>query len=212
MKLILLGAPGSGKGTIAEKLAKEFQLQHISVGELLRQEAQSGSEMGRIIKQTLGTGKLIPDHLVIEIVRLVVKGKNNFILDGFPRTVHQAKDIQDWPIAKVIYLKITEERAVERISGRRICVKGTHTYHIKFIPSKKKGFCDIDGSKLIQRDDDREEIVRERFKVYAKKTKPVIDYYRELGLLTTINAANSPEKVYQDTRKELVEPSYQANG
>ena len=202
MKIILLGAPGSGKGTVAEKLVQKFKLEHISAGELLRQEVKCQTRVGKEIKQIIETGELVPDHLIIEIIRLVVKNKKNYILDGFPRTVHQAKEIKDLKIDKLIYLKISEQQAVERISGRRICEKGIHTYHIKYILPKKKGICDIDGSKLIQREDDREEVVRERFKVYTEKTKPLIDFYQNEGLIT-INAAENPEKVFKEVRKIL---------
>jgi len=203
MKLILLGAPGSGKGTVAEKLVRDFKLQHISMGELLRQEIKCQSALGRQIKETIEKGNLVPDHLAIEIVRVVIKDKNNYILDGFPRTAHQAKDSLDLKINKVLYLEISAEEAVNRISGRRVCEKGTHTYHIKYISSKKKGICDIDGTKLIQRKDDQEAAVRERFKVYAEKTKPLVDFYKKEGLLARINAAKSPEEVYQEIKKAL---------
>jgi adenylate kinase len=203
MKLILLAPPAAGKGTVAAKLAKEFRLHHISAGQLLREEANCGSTTGKKIKAIIDKGDLVPDDLVIEIVKLVVQGKDNYILDGFPRTIHQAKDIKDLGINKVIYLKISENTAVERISGRRVCEKKGHTYHIKYIAPKQEGVCDIDGSKLIQRKDDTEEVIRERFKVYNEKTQPLINYYKNEGLLVTVDGTPLPDEVYASV-KEVV--------
>lgn len=203
MKLILLGAPGSGKGTIAEKLMKEFNLQHISTGELFREEVQKNTLIGQQIKQLIDAGQLVPDHLAIEVIRLVIKNKDNYILDGFPRTIHQAKDIRNLKIDKAIYLEVSEAIAVERIAGRRVCEKGIHTYHVKYIPPKKTSVCDIDKTKLIQREDDNEITVVERFKVYLEKTKPVVNFYEQEGLLVRINATKSPEEVFKQVKEEL---------
>ncbi len=207
MKLILLGAPASGKGTVAKKLAAEFKLEPISAGELLRQEVNSNTTIGKKIKKTIESGDLVPDHLVIEIVRLFITGKDNFILDGFPRTLHQAKDIQNLNINKAIYLKISEQDAVKRISQRRICEQGIHTYHLTVIPPKQPGICDVDGSKLIQRKDDLPKTVRERFRVYIEKTKPLIQFYRQEGILITIGASLTPEEVYQQVKTKIDEIS-----
>ena len=203
MKLIMLGPPASGKGTVATKLSKDFGYLHVSAGELLRDEIEKGTEVGKKIKEIVERGDLVPDHLVIEIVKLVINNKKDFILDGFPRTLHQAKDIKDLGINKVIYLELKEETAVERISGRRVCETGKHTYHIKYIPSKKEGICDIDGTKLIQRKDDTEKVIRERFRVYIKNTQLLIDFYKQEGILLTIDAAPSPDNVYNDVMKKV---------
>jgi adenylate kinase len=202
MKIIMLGAPASGKGTVAAKLAKEFNYLHVSAGQLLRDEIDKGTKLGEEIKGIVEKGDLVPDDLVTQIVSLVIKRKDKFILDGFPRTIHQAKNIKNFGINKVIYLKLSEDTAVERISGRRVCKNG-HTYHIKYIPSKKEGYCDIDGSKLFQRKDDNEITIRERFKIYLTRTKPLIEYYDRKGLLTTIDGTPKPDTVYGNVKKVM---------
>ena len=203
MKLILLAPPGGGKGVVSEKLVRDFGFQYISMGELLRDEVKKETEIGKKIKEVIERGDLVPDHFTVEIIRLVVKGKNHYILDGFPRTLHQAKDIKDIPIDKVIYLDVSENDVVERISGRRICEKGEHIYHIKFIRPKQNGICDVDGTKLIQRNDDQEEIVRNRLKIYKEKTKPLIEFYIQKGLLIKINGSKKPEEVYEAVKKAV---------
>ncbi len=203
MKLIILGPPGSGKGTIAEKLEKEFKLKHISAGELLREEVQKGTTIGKDIKNIIEKGNLVPDELVTQIIKLEIGKTRGFILDGFPRTMEQAKGVEDLGIEVVIYLDIAEKAVVERLSGRRVCEKGEHNYHIKHIPPKKAGVCDIDGTKLIQRKDDVPKAITERFKGYNKLTKPVVDYYRKKGVVKMINAALSPEAVYKEVKKAL---------
>lgn len=201
MKIILLAPPGGGKGTVSERLVKDFGFYHISMGELLREEIKKETVVGKKIKEIVDKGNLVPDHFIIEMVRLVVKGRDHYILDGFPRTLHQAKEVKDLCIDKVIYLEITENTAVERISGRRVCEKGDHIYHVKFIKPKQAGSCDIDGTTLIQRKDDRESVVKNRFRVYQESTQPLIDFYTREGILIQINGSNSPEVVYQEVKK-----------
>lgn len=195
MKLILLGPPGSGKGTVAEKLSKEFKLYHLSAGELLRKEARTNKTIAKIINK----GDLVPGKLVVDIVKKKVKNKKNYILDGFPRDLEQAKLIKDLKIDLLIYLHLSEKQVVQRLSGRRICKKGVHTYHIKYIPPKKKGICDYDQTKLIQRKDDTSKVIKERFKVYHKNTEPLIKYYKKN--LKKVDGSPLPDKVYENVRK-----------
>lgn len=203
MKLILLGPPGSGKGTVAAQLGKEFKLFSLSAGELLREEVTKNTMLGREIKKYMETGNLVPDKFVTEMVKLEVKTKKNYILDGFPRSVNQAKAIEDLKINKVIYLDVPEKIVVERLSGRRICTHGNHTYHIKYLPPQKNGICDHDQTKLVQRRDDAPNVVRKRFKVYDQETQPVIKYYQHKKLVHKVDASASPQNVYAAVKKIL---------
>jgi len=203
MKLIVLGPPGSGKGTVADTLAAEFHLKHISTGQLLREEITKGTTIGRDIKKIIEKGDLVPDDLSTQMMRLEVGKHRNYILDGFPRTVHQARSIEDLKIEIIIYLEIAEEDVVMRLSGRRICTTGEHNYHVQYVPPIKAGVCDVDGTSLLQRKDDTPTVIRERFRVYHKQTKPVVEYYRKKGILKTVNAAQIPKKVYGDVKRIL---------
>ena len=203
MKVILLGPPGSGKGTVADRLEQELKLKHISAGQLLREEVSKGTTIGRDIKNIIEKGNLVPDELATQIIKLEIETKKNYLLDGYPRTVNQAKKTEVFKVDVVIYLDISEKEVIQRLSGRRICSTGRHNYHTKYLPPKKTGICDVDGTTLIQRKDDAPNVIKERFQVYNQLTKPVVDYYRRKGVLKTVNAAQSPEKVYRDVKKVL---------
>ncbi len=203
MRLIIIGPPGSGKGTVAEKLEREFHLAHISPGELLREEVQQSTRLGQQIKKYINKGSLVPDQFVVEMVKLELGGKKNFILDGFPRTMAQAQAIQDIKVDAVIYLTLPLSKVIERLSGRRVCRAGHHNYHLNYLPPKKKGVCDIDTTPLIQRKDDTPSAVKERFRIYTHETKPVVHYYAQQEVLVTIDAAVAPEKVYSLVKKAL---------
>ena len=207
MKIILLGPPGSGKGTVSERLVQDYNLIHISAGEILREEVQKKTTLGKEIKKYIEKGNLVPDQFVAEIVKLGAKGKKNYILDGFPRTIAQAKEITDLNIDLVIYLDVPEQIVIERLAGRRTCKKGDHTYHLTYLPPKKRGICDYDKTKLLQRKDDQPDVVKERFRVYHEKTQPVIDYYKKKRMLRIIDAAPTPEKAYKNVRK-IIEDTF----
>ena len=202
MKLILLGPPGSGKGTISEKLIKDFHLIHISAGAILREEVEKDTTLGKEIKKYIDKGILVPDHLVVDIVKLEVHDTKNFILDGFPRTAQQAQDIADLKIDTVIYLDISQEAVIERFADRRVCPQG-HSFNSTSLKPKQDGICDYDKLKLIRRKDDDPKIIKERFRVYNKETAPLIEYYRKQGILQTVNADQEPEKVYKEVRNVL---------
>ena len=199
MKIIILGPPGSGKGTIAEKLAKDFNLIPISAGEILRKEIAKHTSLGKKVK-SIGKGVLAPNKLVSDIIRKNIKNKNNFILDGFPRTISQAKETGIMGINEVIYLNVAEKPIIKRLSGRRVCPKG-HTYHLTNFPPKKSGICDIDGSKLEKREDDKPEVIKKRFKIFHKEIKPVLAYFKDKKLLKTANADQNPRNAYLDVKK-----------
>ena len=197
----MVGPPGSGKGTVSEKLEKDFNLSHVSAGELLREEVRKETTLGLDIKKILEQGDLVPDRLVVEIIKLDIKDKTDFILDGFPRTLDQANSIEDIPIDMVIYLEVPEEVVIERFAGRRVCPKCKAGYHINYLPPKQEGVCDECGTELVQRKDDVPEVIKERFRVYKEKTQPLIDYYREKGLLKTIDGAPAPAVVYKSVNQ-----------
>ena len=186
MRLILLGPPGAGKGTQASAIVKKYSIPHISTGDIFRSNIKMGTELGKGAKKYMDKGLLVPDDLVIAIVkdRLTEDDcKEGFLLDGFPRTVNQGEALDrelsqmSVKLDKVINIDVGKEVLIERAIGRRICKDCGATYHIKFNPSKKEGVCDICGGQLLQRDDDTKETVEKRIEVYLKQTKPLIDYY-----------------------------------
>lgn len=201
LKLIILGPPGSGKGTISERLVKDFGLFHLSAGALLREEVQKGTTLGKEIKKYIEKGELLPNHFVVEMIKLEVGKKKKYILDGFPRSVDEAEEIEELGIDLVLYLDVSEKAVIERLGGRRVCEKGTHGYHLKYFPPKKLGVCDVDGTKLIQRVDDTPAVIKERFRVYNTMTKPVVNFYSRKGLLVRVDAAPMPERVYEKVKR-----------
>jgi adenylate kinase len=196
MKLILLGPPGAGKGTQAKMLTEKFTIPQISTGDILRAAVKEGTEMGKKAKEYMDAGGLVPDEVVVGIVRDRLQEadcKNGFILDGFPRTVAQADALQaslvdmGKELDSVISLDVDAEALVERLTGRRTCKDCGRGYHITFDPSKEEGKCDACGGRLFQRDDDQEETIRKRLQVYADQTEPLISYYRDAGLLMELD-------------------------
>lgn len=196
MKLILLGPPGAGKGTQAKMLTEKFAIPQISTGDILRAAVKAGTPMGVKAKEYMDAGGLVPDEVVVGIVRDRLQEadcSNGFILDGFPRTVAQADALQSSlqqmgkELDKVISLNVNAEALVERLTGRRTCKDCGRGYHITFDPSREKDKCDACGGELFQRDDDKEETIRKRLQVYADQTSPLIDYYRDAGLLIELD-------------------------
>lgn len=207
MNLILLGGPGAGKGTQAKKLIDKYQIPQISTGDILRAAVKEGTEMGKKAKEYMDAGKLVPDEVVIGIIkdRLAQPDcKKGFILDGFPRTVPQAEALDrvladlGSKIDHVISIEVDEEELVTRLTGRRTCKDPDcgQMYHIKFNPPKKEGVCDRCGSELYQRDDDNEATVRSRLATYNQATKPLIDYYQAKGLLRPIKGVGSIDDIF----------------
>ena len=211
MNLVFLGPPGAGKGTQAKRLAQEKGLVHISTGDILRDAVKRGTSLGLKAKEFMEKGQLVPDDLIIALIEEVMPPQGGVIFDGFPRTVPQAQALDDMlerkslKLSKVILFEVDEETVVERLSGRRTCPSCGAVYHIKFNPPKRDEVCDRCGTSLIQREDDREEVVRNRLRVYREQTSPLIDYYRRKDILVSLDASKDIEQVYADLLRVLNE-------
>ena len=202
MKIVLLGPPGAGKGTQAELLAKHLGLQHISTGEILREEVRQGTELGRAAKDYMDRGELVPDDLIIEIL----KGRLNeeFILDGFPRTLKQAEALAEvTEIDRVLDIRLSEEEVVRRLTARRVCEECSRNYNLLTMAPKREGVCDACGGRLVQRDDDRPEVIRRRYRVYEAESAPVREFYQLQGVLAEIDGARPIEEVFRNALTRL---------
>ena len=212
MNIVLLGPPGAGKGTQAKKLLQEFKIPQISTGDILRAAVQQGTELGKKAQPLMNAGKLVPDDVMIGIVEERLKKADcskGFVLDGFPRTIPQAEALEKvlrklgCELDRVISLEVPEDVLVERISGRRICPNDGCVYHVLQNPPLRTGYCDKCSTGLIQREDDKEEKVRERLRVYSAMTEPLKARYRKKGLLSEINGVGSPDGIYVEIRRAL---------
>ncbi len=209
MNLVFLGPPGAGKGTQAKRLAQELKLKHISTGDILREAVKEGTPLGKKAKEYMDRGELVPDELIIALIEEVVPDSGGVILDGFPRTLEQAKALdamfekKGLSIDKVILFDAPDDAIVERLSGRRSCPSCGAVYHVKFNPPKENELCDTCGTKLVQREDDREEVVRKRLEVYRKQTAPLIEYYEAKGLLVRLDASKDIASVYRELESIL---------
>ncbi len=212
MRLILLGKPGSGKGTQAQHIVRDEKIPQISTGDLIRSAIARGTEVGDRFQTYTQAGQLVPDELVLEIVEERLDEadcKDGFLLDGFPRTIPQAEALESWadkhgrPVDAVISIVVPDDVLVERAGGRRSCPNDGWSYHVKFKPPKQADVCDKCQGPLVQREDDRAAVVRERIKEYRAKTEPLVDYYRERGLLREIEGTGSPDDVSARVRKVL---------
>jgi adenylate kinase len=210
--LILLGPPGAGKGTQAGRIVEEYGIPHVSTGDILRGAVKNQTQMGLEAKKYMDAGELVPDSVVIGIVKDRLQEPDTakgFLMDGFPRTIPQAEALDvaldglGRAVTKTIVVLVEEEELVRRLSGRRICRVCQTPFHVVFNPPKKEGVCDKCGGELYQRDDDSEATVRNRLEVYRNQTEPLIDYYDKAGLVARIDGAQSPERVYEDVRAVL---------
>ncbi len=210
MKLILLGAPGAGKGTQAAELEKEYNIPSISTGQIIRETIAAGTDLGNKVKAVIDRGELVPDDIVVEMVKERLNSddcKRGYILDGFPRTVSQAEIMEKLPIPidVAVEIDVDESIIVNRLSGRRVCSSCGATYHITGNPSMKEGICDKCGGALKMRDDDVPEVIRHRLEVYNKQTKPLKDFYEKRGLLVTVKGCDDVDETTKAIQKALSE-------
>ena len=209
LNLILLGPPGSGKGTQGERLQEDLEYPYYATGDILRAAVKGGTEVGQAAQEYMDRGDLVPDEVIIGIIAERLESgeaDHGFILDGFPRTVIQAEAL-DTELEKlgrqltaVILIDVTDDNIVNRLSGRRVCQEKGHVYHVEFNPPATEGVCDIDGSELYIRDDDKPEVIRHRLEQYHEKTSPLVDYYKKQGLLNSIDGADDPDRVSEKIR------------
>ncbi|MGH2911281.1 MAG: adenylate kinase [Solirubrobacteraceae bacterium] len=207
--LILLGPPGAGKGTQAERLQADFSLAHISTGDMLRAQVTQGTELGREAKKYMNAGELVPDEVILGMIGLRIEeqdAREGFLLDGFPRNTSQADSLaatlagSDRHLTAALLIDVPHDEVVRRLAGRRVCAKGGHVYHVEFDPPKREGICDQDGSRLVQREDDQEETIRRRLEVYERQTSPLVAYYDDAGLLRRFDGCRDPNEVHDHIR------------
>jgi adenylate kinase len=204
LKLLFFGPPGAGKGTQAKMVAEEFNVEHISTGDILREAVSKGTELGKKAKAIMDRGDLVPDEIMNGLVKEKLIELDSFILDGYPRTLEQAqfldrtlKELKK-EIDAAILIDVSEEEVVRRISNRRVCPKCGKVYNLITLKPKEDEKCDVCGTKIVQRDDDKEEVVRGRYKVYKANTEPVIEYYRKNNKIITVNGAQDVEEVTKE--------------
>lgn len=208
MKLILMGAPGAGKGTQAEVISERFDIPAISTGHVLREAIKSGSELGKLAKVLIDEGKFVPDHIINPVVEARIAQPDcadGFILDGYPRDLNQVKALEQMGVVidKVLYIHLGDEAIMERLSGRRVCEDCGETYHALYQPSSGGERCEKCGGKLIIRKDDRPETIRERLETFHTVTYPVVEHYRRLGLLLEVESAGTVEATTEQTLRVL---------
>lgn len=212
MNLILMGLPGAGKGTQAEKIVEKYQIPHISTGDMFRLAIKEGTELGIKAKSFMDKGELVPDEVTIGIVRERLSKPDcdkGFLLDGFPRTIAQAEALENLlsdmgrSLQFVLHVDVPQEQLVDRLTGRRICPTCGATYHVIFNPPKEEGKCDHDGATLIQRDDDRPETVKKRLEVNVQQSQPLLNFYHDKGYLETVNGAQDINQVFEDINQIL---------
>ncbi|NAZ23505.1 MAG: adenylate kinase [Thermocrinis sp.] len=206
MILVFLGPPGAGKGTQAKLLSQRMGFLHISTGDLLREAVKNQTPLGKKAKEYMDRGELVPDELIIQLIEEAMPKDGNVILDGFPRTVNQAIALEEMlkgkgeKISKVLFFDVPDEVIIDRLSGRRVCSKCGAVYHVKYNPPKVEGVCDLCGGTLVQRDDDKEEVVRKRLEVYREQTQPLIEFYQERGILYKLDAGKGVEELFEEVK------------
>ena len=212
VKIVLLGPPGAGKGTQAKSISNKYSIPHISTGDIFRANIKNGTELGKEAKGYMDKGQLVPDELTVKLLLDRVAQadcKNGYVLDGFPRTIPQA-EVLDGELTKngekldyAIDVDVPDENIIHRMGGRRACLKCGATYHVEYVPPKKDGICDVCGSELVLRDDDKPETVKNRLKVYHDQTQPLIEYYTKQNVLHSVDGTQDVNKVFSDITEML---------
>jgi len=212
LNLVLLGPPGSGKGTQGERLYEDLRLPYYATGDILRGAVRDETELGRTAKEYMDRGDLVPDGVIVGVIAERIdsgEARDGFILDGFPRTTPQAEALDaklgelGRSVTAVLLIDVTDDEVVRRLGGRRTCEADGHVFHVEFEPSKQEGVCDIDGSELIVRDDDKPEVIRRRLDTYHEKTEPLVSYYDSRSVLRRIAGEAPPEEVAEEIRRTL---------
>jgi adenylate kinase len=212
LNLVLLGPPGSGKGTQGERLQEDLRLPYYATGDILRAAVRDETELGRTAKEYMDRGDLVPDEVIVDVIAERIDSSealDGFILDGFPRTVPQAEALDakleqlERAVTAVVLIDVSDDEVVRRLGGRRTCAENGHVFHVEFNPPRQDGICDLDGSELIVRDDDKPEVIRNRLEQYHSKTEPLVDYYDRRSVLRRIAGAATPEGVAEEIRRTL---------
>ena len=212
LNLVLLGAPGSGKGTQGERLQEDFRLPYYATGDILRAAVREGTELGAVAKEYMDRGDLVPDEVIVGVIAERVarsEAADGFILDGFPRTIAQAEALDskmeelDRKLTAAVLIEVSDDEVVRRLGGRSTCVKEGHIFHLEFDPPKNEGICDICGARLEIRDDDKPEVVRHRLEEYHSKTEPLVAHYERKGLLRRVDGSLGPDEVNDRIRALL---------
>jgi adenylate kinase len=212
LNLVLLGPPGSGKGTQGERLQEDFRLPYYATGDILRAAVREGTELGTTAKEYMDRGDLAPDEVIVGVIAERVarsEAADGFILDGFPRTIAQAEALDSKmeelgrKLTAAVLIEVSDDEVVRRLGGRRTCVKEGHIFHLEFDPPKNEGICDQDGSRLVQRDDDLPETVHKRLSVYHEQTEPLIEWYERRSVLRRFDGTRTPEEVHDRIRATL---------
>jgi adenylate kinase len=220
LNLILFGPPGAGKGTQAERLQTDFQLPFISTGDMLRTNVKEGTELGQQARAFMDAGELVPDELIVAMAGERLQhpdAQDGFILDGFPRTIEQAKALDKQlsdlgrRVTAALLIDVPDDELVRRLSGRRVCTKAGHNYHTEFDPPKHEDVCDQDGSRLIQRDDDQPDVIRNRLRVYHDQTEPLVAYYDDQGLMRRVDGTRDPTDVHDHIRAVIATARLEEN-
>jgi adenylate kinase len=212
LNLVLLGPPGSGKGTQGERLQEDLRLPYYATGDILRAAVRDETELGRTAKEYMDRGDLVPDEVIVGVIAERIdsaEALDGFILDGFPRTMPQAEALDaklvelGRAVTAVLLIDVSDDEVVRRLGGRRTCAENGHVFHVEFNPPQQEGVCDLDGSELIVRDDDKPEVIRKRLETYHEKTEPLVSYYDERSVLRQIQGTAAPDEVAEEIRRTL---------
>jgi adenylate kinase len=221
LNLVLLGPPGSGKGTQGERLNEDLRLPYYATGDILRGAVRDETELGKSAKEYMDRGDLVPDEVIVGVIAERIdseEARDGFILDGFPRTTPQAEaldaklDELGREVTSVLLIEVSDEEVVRRLGGRRTCEAQGHVYHVEFNPPKVDGICDIDGSPLLVRDDDKPDVIRKRLATYHEKTEPLVSYYDDRGVLRRVDGERDPDEVTEELRRTLATMRLESDG